>query len=212
MKKLILGFIALAFLTPSYAQEDGEIKLELGMKAPLTEYKLQNVDGEFKTLSGSLSEKGIIVVFSCNTCPFVVGSKSFEGWENQYNGLADYAKENGFSMVLINSNEAKREDDDSFEKMKLRAEKMAYNIPYLLDSDSRLADAFGAKTTPHVFMFDAKLKLIYTGCIDNTWDPQAKLVVPYLEQAIREYAKGAEISFPETAPKGCSIKRVIEND
>ncbi len=211
MKKLILGFLIMTLISPTFAQDETGIKLEIGQKAPLTEYKLPDVNGEFHTLKSLKGTNGIIVVFSCNTCPFVVGSNRFEGWEKQYNGLAKYAEEKGMTLVLINSNEAKRDDEDSPEAMKIRAERKGYTMPYLLDANSKVADAFGAKTTPHVYMFDATLKLVYTGCIDNTWDSKAKVVVPYLEQAIREFFKGDAISFPVTPPKGCSIKRV-DND
>lgn len=207
MKKLILSILALALLSPTMAQDRNGFNLELGMKAPLTEYKLSDIDGEFKTLKGLKGEKGIIVVFSCNTCPFVVGSKSFDGWEQQYNGLAEYADDRGISFILINSNQAKRDREDSPEAMKMHAEKAGYTMPYLMDVNSTVANAFGAKTTPHVYMFDSKLKLVYKGSIDNTWDTKAKLVVPYLEKAIREFNKGEEIVYPNTSPKGCSIKR-----
>lgn len=211
MKKIVLGFLAIALIVASFTLDDNGIKLEIGQKAPLTEFKMPDVNGEFHTLKSLKGTNGIIVVFSCNTCPFVVGSDRFEGWEKQYNGLAKYANEKGMTMVLINSNEAKRDKDDSPEAMKIRSDRKEYTMPYLVDANSKVADAFGAKTTPHVYMFDATLKLVYTGCVDNTWDSKAKVVVPYLEQAIREFSKGDEISFPVTPPKGCSIKRV-DND
>lgn len=208
MKNTILSFFAIALFSFANAQEDKGINLEIGTKAPLTEYRMLDVANEYQTLSSLKGLNGIIVVFSCNTCPFVVGSAKFEGWEKQYNDLAAFAKENGYSFVLVNSNQAKRDDEDSQEAMKKHAEEMGYTMPYLMDVNSAMANAFGAKTTPHVFMFDRSMKLTYKGSIDNSWDSKAEVLVPYLRQAIMQMFKGEKISFPETAPKGCSIKRI----
>lgn len=208
MRKIIYSLFASLLCLSSLAQTEEMIQLEIGQKAPLTEYTLQNLEGELVTLKGLNQANGIIVVFSCNTCPFVVGSDKFEGWEKDYNDLAAYAAENKMAFVLVNSNQAKREDEDSFEAMRQHAEKNGYTMPYLLDANSTLANAFGAKTTPHVYMFNAEMKLVYKGSIDNSWDSKREADIPYLMQAMRQLVNGMEITMPESAPKGCSIKRI----
>lgn len=152
-------------------------------------------------------EKGLLVIFSCNTCPFVIGGRDFPGWEKDYNSIYDKAKDIGLNTVLINSNEAKRKDGDGMKDMQARAKEKEYKMNYLLDKNHQLADAFGAKTTPHIFLFDADLKLIFMGAIDNSWNPSIKEKEDYLMQAFTSFAANEKIKNATTAPKGCSIKR-----
>ena len=84
---------------------------------------MKNANGDPSNIRLESKEKGVIVVFSCNTCPFVVGSSYFPGWENQYNALYTLAQNNDIGFVLINSNEAKRDGVDSFEEMTKHAKK-----------------------------------------------------------------------------------------
>ena len=153
-------------------------------------------------------KNGYMVVFSCNTCPFVIGGDAFDGWEKDYNNLYERAKSVGVGMVLINSNEAKRNEGDGLKNMKDRAKEYKYEMDYLLDANHKLADAFGAKTTPHVFIFDHNHKLIYKGAIDNSWNPKAKQIDHYVINALGSMVSGGSIEKNETAPKGCSIKRL----
>jgi hypothetical protein len=111
-------------------------------------------------------------------------------------------------MVLINSNEAKRGDDDSLDAMKKRAKEKGYSMPYVVDKNSELADAFLAKTTPHVFLLNQKMELIYTGAIDNKVDGKRSSDDNYLKNAIEAAASGKEIEIKSTPPRGCSIKRM----
>src|SRR5690606_33172164 len=183
--------------------------MKIGAKATLTDVKMKATDGLEYDLMGLKKEKGLIVVFSCNTCPFVVGSSNFEGWEKDYNALNELATTNNMGFVLINSNEAKRGDEDSYEAMKKKAAAANYSMPYLVDKESRLADAYGARTTPHVFFFDADMKLVYTGSIDNTWDTKRESDESYLKNAIADVAGGKKVKTDQSEPRGCSIKRVM---
>lgn len=169
---------------------------------------LKNANGEATSLKDQVNREGLLIVFSCNTCPFVVGSKNFPGWEGQYNTLYDLAKKSGIGFVLVNSNEAKRDGDDSFENMEKHATDAAYKMPYLMDENSSLANSLMAKTTPHVFFYNSQFKLIYSGSIDNIWDGKRKKDIPHLKQAIQNHSLSKKIKTPTTAPKGCSIKRV----
>ena len=202
-----LFFIPTILLLGSFIISGGGKELKIGKKAPMTSEKLVNIDGETLTFDGLKKENGLIVIFSCNTCPFVVGNDDFEGWERQYNDLYEKAAEKNIGLVLVNSNEAKRDGDDSLEAMQQRAEKMGYKMPYLVDVDSKVADAYGAKTTPHVYVLNAKNVLIYKGSIDNIWDSKRTETVPYLYDVMEHLTNNTELKNDDTPPRGCSIKR-----
>ena len=207
IKNTIAG-IFLLVSSVSFAQKEDAKTLPIGQVVPLLDYKMENLDGKMLQLGSLSGEKGLLVVFSCNTCPFVVGSDNFEGWEKQYNDLMTFAADRGYKMVLINSNEAKRGDDDSPEAMKKRAAEKGYTMPYVIDKNSQLADAFGARTTPHVYLLNKKMELIYTGAIDNKVDGKRSSDENYLKNAIEAASSGKEIELTTTPPRGCSIKRV----
>jgi peroxiredoxin len=207
IKNTIAG-IFLLVSSVSFAQNEDAKTLPIGQVVPMLDYKMENLDGKMLQLGSLSGEKGLLVVFSCNTCPFVVGSDNFEGWEKQYNDLKKFAADHGYKMVLINSNEAKRGDDDSPDAMKKRAEEKKYTMPYLIDKNSQLADAFGARTTPHVYLLNQKMELIYTGAIDNKVDGKRSSDENYLKNAIEAASSGKEIELATTPPRGCSIKRV----
>lgn len=197
-------FVAGAFFFSFTPAED----LKIGKKAPLVSLEMTNIDHTMHSLEKLKQKNGLLVVFSCNTCPFVVGNENFPGWERQYNDLYKLASDAGIGMTLINSNEGKRADEDAFEAMQKHAKDKGYKMPYLLDKNSELANAFGAKTTPHVFLLDKDLNLIYQGSVDNTWDPNRKSDIPYLSNAIANVSAGQDVKEHTSSPKGCSIKRV----
>jgi hypothetical protein len=203
MKKLvsILSLFLLANLS------FGQVKLKT--LAPLADVKMKNTQGGELALNDAKKEKGLVVVFSCNTCPFVVGTPDFPGWERQYNELYDLATKNNIGFVLVNSNEAKRDGGDSFDAMFEHGKEKEYAMPYLVDVNSQLANALKAVTTPHVFIFNSKMELVYSGSIDNIWDSKRKEDVPYLKNAIQALGEGKKIKEAITEAKGCSIKRKI---
>jgi hypothetical protein len=144
------------------------------------------------------------VIFSCNTCPFVLG------WEDQYPMLGSMADLNKIGMVLVNSNEAKRGGDDSMEEMKNHSKGAGYNVPYVVDNNSALANAFGANTTPHIYLFDGDMKLVYTGAINDKYEQKDKVATTrWLHDAMMLLADGKadQIEPKETKNIGCSIKR-----
>lgn len=206
MKTILVSLIVIvnSFISFETFAQDG---LAIGAKPEKLDLQLENATGKKTTIAQLAKNEGLVVVFSCNTCPFVVGSSEFEGWEKQYNDLFDYANEKGFGFVLVNSNEAKRGGDDSMSNMKKRAKAKSYKMSYLLDENSIIANEFGAKTTPHVYLLDDNLVLQYKGSIDNSWDSKIDNPTPYLKNAIDQQLKGS-IDEKETRPVGCSIKRV----
>ncbi|TNE56238.1 MAG: redoxin domain-containing protein [Bacteroidetes bacterium] len=205
--KLILSITLLALFSLSSTSMLELNELQIGDQMPLAQQKMDNVLGTQSNLMELNGENGLLVVFSCNTCPFVIGSDHFDGWEKDYDQIYTRASEIKIGMVLINSNEAKRDRGDSIDDMKQRAEEKHYRMPYLLDTDSKLADAFGARTTPHIFLFNKDRKLIYKGAIDNLWDPKRTKDEFYLTQVFNDLSKGQKPSLESTGPKGCSIKR-----
>lgn len=205
--KITLACLSVATFFAFNINSDSASTIGLGDSAPMTDVKMKDVDGESYALADLKKQNGLAVVFSCNTCPFVIGSNSFAGWEKDYNNLGAFADKNDVGMVLINSNEAKRKAGDSFKDMVERSDDKGYQMKYLIDKNSKLADAFGAKTTPHVFLFDNKMKLVYAGSIDNTWDSKRTDDEPYLLNAIQSLANNESINPSNTPPRGCSIKR-----
>jgi len=190
-----------------YENESSEI-LEIGEKAPKSNIEMPDVTGQNYSLESLNKENGLLVIFSCNDCPFVIGRGEKEGWEGRYAGLAELTEKNDIGMVLINSNEAKRQGIDSMDEMEKRAKEQNYSCAYVLDKDSKMADAFGAKTTPHVFLFNKELKLTYKGAIDDNVDSAEGVKENYLENAINATMKGIKIDPNSTKNIGCSIKRV----
>lgn len=199
-------FIAFAFVIPADTET-----LAIGAKAPKSDLKMKDISGSQVSLNDVKKENGLLVVFSCNTCPFVVGSDDSQGWEVSYAGLRKLCEMQNIGMVLVNSNEAKREKGDNLEDMKKRAADNGFgHVNYVLDENSQLADAFGARTTPHVFLFDKDLKLAYRGAIDETSANPKDAKQPYLENAMSNLAGGKKIDPNDTRPMGCSIKRIVK--
>lgn len=176
--------------------------IAIGSKAPKDDVKMEDISGKKLSLADIRKEKGLLVIFSCNTCPFVLT------WETRYPGLGELCEKNNIGMVLINSNEARRGGVDSMEEMKKHAEEKKYNCPYVVDQNSVVANAFGAKTTPHVFLFDGKMKLVYRGAIDDTQGKEVEPKELYLRNAIEKLSLGKKINPEVTKSVGCSIKRV----
>jgi thioredoxin-related protein len=205
MKQFFL-FSALLILF-SFTKSE-EINIQIGDTVSFNNKAYLNIDKKLMTLESQIKKNGLIIIFSCNTCPFVVGNEQFEGWEKQYDKLYSLAKDVEIGLVLINSNEGKRDNDDSFKEMQKHAKKVGYQMPYLVDSNSELADQLAAKTTPHVYAFNPESKLIYTGSIDNSWDSKREKTIPYLENIISEMKASGIISTEPSVPRGCSIKRV----
>ncbi len=195
--------MALLLAGSAYAQQYPE--LELGAKAPLTDVKMDDISGEAYSLSDVAGKNGLLVIFSCNTCPWVLL------WENRYSEISDWAKKNKVGFVLVNSNYKKRAGDDSMENMQKHAKEKGYsNLKYVVDSESKLANAMGGRTTPHVFLFDKDLKLVYKGAIDDSPKDKDAVSKYYLKDALISLGSGESIAVNSTPPQGCSIKRKVD--
>ena len=204
MKTILI--CSLMMMAATFTSEVNEV-LEIGAKAPMTEVKMQDISGKSLSLSDIKQENGLVVIFSCNTCPFVVGGRG-EGWEGRYNKVYEMCQSHKVGMVLVNSNEAKRDGDDSFKEMKSHAKEEGYKSFYVVDERSALANAFGAKTTPHVYMFNSNMELAYKGAIDDNGDSAANVKEAWLTNAVSNLVIGEKIDPNSTKNLGCSIKRV----
>ncbi len=198
MKSLILSAIILLF-APTVDLE----QIAIGDKAPATDLELIDLNGTATSLNDLKMENGLCVIFSCNTCPYVLA------WEDRYNEIEGICKSNNVGFVLVNSNEAKRECDDSLEEMKAHAKEKGYgDYAYVIDKDHKLADAFGATKTPDVFLFNSDMSLVYKGAIDDNKKDRHMVLHPYLKKAIDAMTRGQKIDPESTKAVGCSIKRV----
>lgn len=204
MKTILLSFIVISMLglpnTGNVLMEE----LPIGSKAPKTDYKMQNVFGKVATLNKIKGENGLLVIFSCNTCPYVEKSN------DRYTILAKLCKEKGVGMVAVNSNEAYRSDKgESLREMKHYAISNKYSFNYVLDKNNKLADAYGATRTPHVFLFNKDLILVYKGAIDSDAKYRIQNVkTHFLQNAINNMISGEKIEPNATKAIGCSIKRI----
>ena len=195
--------ITYLFFSFAYPKKEGASELlTIGAKAPLPEYSMLDISGEKLTLADVKKDKGLLVVFSCNTCPFVIA------WEDRYQTVSALCKELNIGMIAINSNEAKRDGEDSIKKMKAHAKEKNYNFYYTVDENSKLAKAFGATKTPQIFLFDNKLSLVYTGAIDDNLKNAKGVQKHYLKNALSNLANGIKIDPESTKALGCSIKKV----
>ncbi|MCL6493929.1 MAG: thioredoxin family protein [Ignavibacterium sp.] len=173
-------------------------KLKIGSKAP--DFNLLGVDNKLYSLPSFADKKILIVIFSCNHCPYV------QAYEPRIISMQKEFAEKAVQIVAINSNEDKNYPEDSFEEMIKRSSEKQFNFPYLRDETQEVAKAYGATHTPEIFLFDQERKLRYHGKIDDNWKEPEKVKYQYLRNAIEEVLEGKEVSIPETFSIGCTIK------
>ena len=192
MKKILIHIIGFTFLLAG--------ELEIGSTMPLKDLELADISGKNITLANAKGDAGTLVVFSCNTCPWVIR------WEDRYVSLANTYAQKGIGMIAVNSNAARFGGEDSLEEMLEHAKNNGYNFPYAQDPESELASAFGATKTPHIYLFNGDDKLVYRGAIDDNAKNAKKVDVPFLANAIDALLAGNPINPQTTKALGCSIK------
>lgn len=201
MKKIFggLAIIALAgSLAFTVAISD---PIKIGSDLPKAEVKMQDISGKMVSIKEVAKNNGVLVMFSCNTCPYVLKN------QDRTAAIAAYALKNNIGVIVLNSNEAYRDKDDSFDAMKAYAKDQQYKWNYVVDKNHEVADAFGANRTPEVFMFDKNLKLVYHGAIDDNPSDASAVNREHLKMAINELTGGKEIAVKESKSVGCTIKR-----
>ena len=176
------------------------MELEIGEKMPGINYPLLGIDGKKITLSDIKGSAGTLVIFSCNTCPWVLK------WEDRYVSIASQYSDKGIGIIALNSNVSRFDGDDSLNEMAKHAKKNNYNFPYVQDPGAKLAYAFGATKTPHVYMFDEKNTLVYRGAIDDNARNESNVEEAFLINALDQMLAGERITKTTSKALGCSIK------
>lgn len=199
VKKItFLSLLVLGILFSGNLKAQG---LNIGDKAPMLTQNMEDVSGRNISLSEVSKTNGLLVIFSSNTCPWVTR------WEDRYIELGNITRERNIGMVALNSNEASRDRGESMVDMKKRASKKGYNFPYTIDFNHAIADAFGATKTPHVFLFNKDMVLVYSGAIDDNANSASEVKEPFLKNAIQLMSEGKSIEKNTTNSLGCTIKR-----
>lgn len=198
MKKLLM-LAAIAVTAFAFTMQQGS--LPIGSDIPKADIKMKDVSGKILSLADIKTPNGLLVMFSCNTCPYVVKN------QERTREISKYALEKNIGVILLNSNEGERSKADSYNAMQAYAKKQGYNWPYAIDSNNELADAFGAARTPEVFLFNGDGKLVYHGAIDDSPADESKISRTHLREAINETIAGKDVSVKETRSVGCGIKR-----
>jgi thioredoxin-related protein len=198
MKKFLsaLPITALVFLLPVVNDP-----LPIGSSLPGPDKKMKDISGKDIAFKDVMKKNGLLVMFSCNTCP-VVGS-----YQSRTIETASLASENEVGVILVNSNEATRDDGESMNDMKEYGREQGYGFSYVLDQNSEMADMFGATRTPEVFLFDKNGKLVYHGAIDDNANGPEDVTRKHAKIAIEEMIAGKNVSTTNTRFVGCSIKR-----
>ena len=195
-------FSVLAVASISLLAFTGINELPIGAAMPKAEVKMKDVSGKEVTLRDAAKKNGLLVMFSCNTCPYVIKN------QQRTTEVANYANTKDIGIILVNSNEGQRSDDDSYAAMQQYAKKHGYKWNYVLDENSVLADAFGAKKTPECYLFNKAGKLVYHGAIDDNPSNESAVSRKHLKEAMDQLLKGEEISVKTSKSVGCSIKRL----
>lgn len=201
MKRLLslLSPFALLALLAFTVKDD---PLTIGSPLPSPDTKLKDVSGKELSFNDAMRDNGLLVMFSCNTCP-VVGK-----YESRTVEIARYALKKNIGVILLNPNEATRGQGDSYDDMIAYAKEKGYDFPYVVDASSNMADLFGATRTPEVFLFGKNKKLVYHGAIDDNANSADKVSRQHLRIAIDELSGGKEVSTSKTRSVGCTIKRL----
>jgi thiol-disulfide isomerase/thioredoxin len=179
---------------------DAEASLSLGQKAPKSATKMKSVDGRELTITEAGGEKGTLVIFTCNHCPYV------KAWEERIVELGNTYRDRGVGVIAINPNDPSVKSEDRFEAMQERAKARGMKFPYTVDETSAIARAFGATKTPEIFLFDAGGKLVYKGAVDDNSEDASKVKHHYLRDALEALIAGKPIAKAETKALGCGIK------
>jgi thiol-disulfide isomerase/thioredoxin len=194
---VLAGVAALAAAGPSTA---GAKPLALGGKAPLATTEMKSVDGTTTSIAKVAGKKGTLVIFTCNSCPWV------KAWESRMAEIGNAWVRKDVGVIMINPNDPSQSTEDGFEEMVVRAKKLGIAFPYAVDATSDIARAFGATRTPEAYLFDANGRLVYHGAIDDNARKPGEVTERYLADALNAVAAGKDVAITETKALGCTIK------
>ena len=169
-----------------------------GTKAP--DFSLKGVDGKMYSLDSFKDSKALVIVFTCNHCPYAVA------WEDRLIQIQHDYQDKGVQIVAINPNDAETYPDDSFDNMVKRSREKGYPYPYLYDETQETARTYDAVCTPDIFVFGPKRKLFYNGRLDDNWKEPDKVTKRDLRAAIDRLLADEPLDFDPFPSMGCSIK------
>ena len=182
--------------------EDAQVQKVYEIGDKVADFELLSTDENMVSINDYNDQKGLVIIFTCNHCPYSVA------YEDRINALNVKFTDMGYPIVAINPNDPKIQPGDSFENMKIRAKEKAFTFPYLFDAKQEVFKKFGAAKTPHVFVLNNsnnEFELVYVGAIDDHEDPD-KVKDKFLESAIEALAAGKQPNPSYTKAFGCSIK------
>ncbi len=192
----ILSFLLMSAITTLAPTADG---LKVGDKAK--DFKLKNAtDGKMVSLADYTEAKGFILTFTCNTCPYA------KMYEQRIIDLHNEFAPKGYPVIAINPNDVVKQPGDSLDEMKKRAEEKEYPFVYLQDETQQITRDFGATKTPHMYILDKDLNVLYIGGIDNNPKDGSAADTHFVKDAINELMEGKEVSTKTSKAIGCSIK------
>jgi peroxiredoxin len=198
---MAMGLISLALF--SFLKPTASEPYEIGDQ--INDFTLSNIDGSAVSLSDYNNQKGVILIFTCNTCPYAVA------YEDRIIALHKNYENAGYPVLAINPNDPAAQPGDSMDEMKKRAKEKGFDFAYLQDKGQQIYPLFGATKTPHVFLLNnenGSFILEYIGAIDDNYKDATKVEQLFLEDAIKALQNGNEIELKETKAIGCSIKSV----
>lgn len=168
-----------------------------------TDFNLENIDGEFLSLSNFKAAKGFVIVFTCNTCPYAVA------YEDRIEALNKKYAPKGYPVIAIMPNNVKTKPGDSMLAMQIRAKEKGFTFPYLIDADQSIYPQYGATKTPHVYILESTDRgpvVQYIGAIDDNYKDAALVKKKYVENAVDALLNGVPLDVTKTKAIGCSIK------
>lgn len=174
--------------------------LDLGAPMPEPALRMRSVDDRDVSLGDVRGGKGTLVIFTCNHCPWA------KAWEERIALLGNAYQPRGIGVVAVNANDPTERPEDGFDEMVKRARARGFQFPYVVDSGSKLARAFGAERTPEAFLFGADGTLVYHGTIDDNAEDASAVRQHFLRDALEAVANGQPVERAETKALGCSIK------
>ena len=162
-------------------------------------FDLPGVDGRNRSLEDYSDTQVLILVQSCNHCPYVLA------WEGRINDLQREYADRGVRIVAINSNDAEAYPGDSFDAMVEHAREAGYVFDYLHDESQEIARTLGSERTPEAFVYDAGRRLVYHGLVDDNRDEE-NVTTHHLREAIEATLAGDTPAVTDTEPVGCTVK------
>ncbi|SEW38337.1 redoxin domain-containing protein [Chitinophaga arvensicola] len=178
-----------------------ETPLEPGSLLPKSDVVCKDVSGKNITLNAAKGANGLLVIFGSNVCPYMIRN------QERLRDICTYAVKNNIGTVMVNSNEAHRNDADSYDEMKKYAADQHFSWYYIYDKNSVLANAFDANHTPECYLFDKNSKLTYKGGIDDSPGNMETVKIQHLRNAINEMLAGKTVTTNTSSSLGCNIKR-----